>query len=1032
MRADDTGFRVKAYATWIALTLSLVFAFHIAGAVCSAQASLAAPLTSLEAPAGAWALTQLGVPPTLERASAPRILAQRLFDPSPAIRPSPATLLDVQAKLDLAVQVETAARTAAPGGRIALADIKTKQTRSSVETALEAVGARLRERRKQYSVTLESGRRERDVQAALKALGFDVADAVTRLNKGDAVVFAVPEVRLPWALSPATWSQHVFERPVPARALFAEVLRTPNALLFWHGLLALDDSTRRFLEASPDLVKTLSHDAAPIFAAYSGTVAVRDGRVQVAGGDAVRALWEALVDEPVTAPDRFVRRLFTRDGGRLAVFFDLVQRLPAPQQAFAAGLWVRTADERVERFRRLYDAVRVVDSDWTPSLAPFKRAPDDPWLLLRGLPIASPAQGNGLAGPQQRKFWQRAFDDGLPGNPADALRNVDEDGVVDAAWLVEQVCQQPIGERGARFRQVMLVTHAFPKAAAAELPGALMGARGVARFPALFTALERSHLLTAPIASAAARQAEAVDRIGDHSRRALALASLQGGLAFLDRAVITGAIPVDRARALVTQLMTVPLVSDAFDAGVARWWVEHVLPAIDAAPDADADRRVSRALSMAATQRRTVEWEGERYDVDWLGMEQRRLDAVRQAQGGVQVAHVVSLVAAMRQIEASQAAPEALRGPAATLASLATATAKLEALSELLEPLDVSRLLSQASRDLARVRGPRDRDRMNDTQDRLGHVADWLVSHLLVALAYAPHVGDAGGAAARTGTLALRHRFGVNEASEQARQREPWRTPTQVDGGGAVTGALVGLDVALARLSLRRLSNAVPHPTGLSTANVEALAAQAALASPRTLDAVPLDGLARALTAGRERVRAAQANPSALDALATRAGVSGERRMLLGWMAANEPDRVGSMFTQRELLAAGDASPSTMDAVGTPTTALDGRWRLAAPPRDPWEPYAGRPTTGVMPALAPDLVLRIGELLDATRLPTDLAPAVLAYAVQDLLDSATVASSDDWLGLSRFAGALARERFDDIVSALVGIGLLTPAAGGGR
>ena len=244
--------------------LVLVMVLVGIGTRVAAQAPSPGGLTTLEVPGGAWALTQLGIAPLLERASVPRILAQRLYDPSPAIRPSAVTIVDAQAKLDLAVRVETAARSAASGGRIALGDIKTRQTRSNVEAALEAVGAKLRERRKQYSVTLESGKSDREVHATLKALGFDVADAVARLNRGEAVVFAVPDVRVPWALSPATWSQQVFERTVPARAMFAEVLRTPNALLFWYGLLTLDDSTRRFLEASPDLVRTLSHDAAPL------------------------------------------------------------------------------------------------------------------------------------------------------------------------------------------------------------------------------------------------------------------------------------------------------------------------------------------------------------------------------------------------------------------------------------------------------------------------------------------------------------------------------------------------------------------------------------------------------------------------------------------------------------------------------------------------------------------------------------------------------------------------------------------------
>lgn len=993
-----------------------------------AQTPRPGELGTLEVPGGAWALAELGVPPTLERASVPRVLVQRLFDPSPTVRPTVVTMTAVLAGLDLAVQVESAARVASPGGTIALAAIKTKQSRSQVEDAMEAIGARLREKKKQYSVTLETGRRERDLQAALKTMGLDVADVVARLNKGETVAIAVPAVGLPLPFSPATWAQ-VFERTVPSRALFAEILRTPTAMLFWYGALALDPATRRFLEASPDLVKVLAREAAPIFASYSAAVAVRDGRVQIAGGAPLQALWEALVDEPVSSPARFVRRLFSRDGGRLAMFFDLIQRLPTAQRTFAAGLWIR-GDDRTGRFRDLYEAVRAVDGDWDPAIAPLKRAPNDPWLLLRGLP-AGVTTGNGLAGPQPRKFWQRAFEDGLPDNPADALKNVTEDGLADAAWFVEHVCHQPVAERAARFRVLMSVSHAFPAPAAADLPGVLMAARGLARFPALFTALERSDLLTAATAQKSVRQADAVDRIGGRDERAQALAALQGGVALVDRAVVTGALPLDRARGVIGELMAVPLADGRFGPGVALWLVEHVIPALEADGDGSPEARVTRALSMAVDQRTTVEWEGERYTVDWRGLERRRIEALRKAQGGVQVDHVVQLVQLMRQLPSAAPSREAMREPAAALLALGKAMEGQASLAELSDPIEPGRLLTQAARELERVQGPKDRDRIERTVERLGRIADWMSAHLLVALAYTPHLGDPTGAAARAGAVALRHHFGVADPSESQRRDDPWRAPTQGDGGN-VSGALVGLDGALARQSLRRLSAAVPRPSGLTTLNIEALAAQVALASPRPMMAADLSGAVTALGRGRERVRAAHADATALEALAAGAGIVGERRSVLAWMAAHEADRVPAMFTLPELLAAGEWRDPVPDAFGTPSAALQGRWRLAWPALEPWDTYAGRPTMALMASQAPDLTLRVIELLVQSTLPMELVPAVMAYAVQDLLDDVTVLSSDDWLGLARFAPTLKRERFEDIVSALAGVGLLVPATGGQR
>jgi hypothetical protein len=135
------------------------------------------------------------------------------------------------------------------------------------------------------------------------------------------------------------------------------------------------------------------------------------------------------------------------------------------------------------------------------------------------------------------------------------------------------------------------------------------------------------------------------------------------------------------------------------------------------------------------------------------------------------------------------------------------------------------------------------------------------------------------------------------------------------------------------------------------------------------------------------------------------------------------------MFSTSELLSAGGGGVSVPDAFGTPTFALDGRWGLAWPAAGSWEPYSGRPTIGLMATFAPDLALRVAELMAQAKLPFELLPGVLAFALQDELDAVKLLSSEDWLGFVRFARTLTRERFEDYVSALVGIGILTPVQG---
>lgn len=1015
------GLQLATAAAWVAASAAFAHA--------QPSPPAAGELGTLQVPGGRWALGELGLPASVERGSVVRLLVQRFYDPSTGARPTEAVLARVQAGLDLAVRVEDAARAAAPGGTLSFPAIKTRQSRDRVRDALEALGVKLRDRRNQYTASLDDGRRGREVQASLRGMGLDVAEVVTRLNKGDAVTVEVPGDELPLALSPTTWSQVVFERPISPRALFAEVLRTPNALLLWQGALAMDAPTRRFFEASPDLVRTVYRDSAPLFSAYSAQVMVRDGRLQIAGGPQVQPLWEALVDEPLASPARFVRRLFTRDDGRLAVFFDLLQRLPPPQRAFAAGLWLARTDERLDRFRALYAAFSGVDTEWKPAIAPFKRYPADPWLLLRGVSVSPGARGNTLAGPQQRRFWERAFEDGLPDQPERALRNLEDDGLVDAAWLLERVCQQGPVVRAARMLQLMVVPRAFPHPQAADLPGVLMAARGLVQFPALFLAVDRGDLLTPAIATRLARQADLVDRIGDRDRKAQALAAFQGAVALVTRMATTAALSHDAAIAALTSLLAVPLREDAFGGGVGEWLVDHILPPLGGAAGS-ADRLVLDALALSAGSRRQVPWEGETYVVDWTKAERGRLAQLRQAQGGFTVDQVVQLVQLRRRIAALTPTPEQARDATRAVAALDKTLEAAKPIAEISEPVEVSRLLGQVQRELERVKSPRDRDHLERAVDRLGRVVEWATLHVLASLAYTPYLGDPTGPAARAGDLSLRHRFGVHDPSESARRNDPWRVPTQAGAGGAVTGALLGVDLALSRLALRRLSTGTaPAPSLLITADVETFFAQVALANPRSVATSDMSAAVEALGRGRARVQSAAGDAAALDVLAGAGGMTGDRRSVLAWMTHHEPSRVAEMFSLGELVAIGDGAGRIPDAAGTPTLALDGRWRLAWPAAEPYEPYSGRPTLGLMATFTPDVSLRVAELIEQAHLPLELLPGVLAYAIQDLVDGAPVFSTDDWLGLVRHARALTKERFEDIVGALAGVGILSPADG---
>jgi hypothetical protein len=96
------------------------------------------------------------------------------------------------------------------------------------------------------------------------------------------------------------------------------------------------------------------------------------------------------------------------------------------------------------------------------------------------------------------------------------------------------------------------------------------------------------------------------------------------------------------------------------------------------------------------------------------------------------------------------------------------------------------------------------------------------------------------------------------------------------------------------------------------------------------------------------------------------------------------------------------------------------------PRPEPWEARAGRTASGQLATRGVDVGLRVAEFLSEMKLPTALAPGILGYAMQDVLDQAQPAYFDDWAAFERTARDLPRERLVDYVAALAAGGALIP------
>jgi hypothetical protein len=143
------------------------------------------------------------------------------------------------------------------------------------------------------------------------------------------------------------------------------------ARLYW-ALSRNDGETRAFLQKSIGLKKLLP--LSPVMDYYGSQICIRNGRVQVPGGEEAEAAWKELVGASPESPGEFVLKLLKKDNGWLAAYFDSLARVSREQQAhFSKG----------HRLEADYAAFRREDPGSDAARSAFRRAPDLLILLTR-------------------------------------------------------------------------------------------------------------------------------------------------------------------------------------------------------------------------------------------------------------------------------------------------------------------------------------------------------------------------------------------------------------------------------------------------------------------------------------------------------------------------------------------------------------------------------------------------------------------------------------------------------------------------
>jgi len=835
-------------------------------------------------------------------------------------------------------------------------------------------------------------------EAALRAL-------LAHLERAALTPGAGPNDTLPLPLTPAIWIGVVFGGRANPANLPGAILESRNASLLYSGLLALDGPTREWIATERNLLSEMATHYAPAFAVAAPGFRVSGGRVRVPGGERADAAWEAVIGRHVNDPAEFLHALLATNDGRLGYFLTAMSELTPGQFAVAVGPDPANYAAALRRIAGVFDRAAP---GWKVNERTLWRPRRDPALLLADL--ATDERGR-LMLPGSRAFWTAVFSSDAPG--VQHGRTADFTGEApDFAWLCDQVFSGTPAEQRRRQEAVLFGSRVMKRVTAETAAGALEAVRSASAYPALAAILERARAADVMTYAAAARRAARSSAIGNDERRIRALSQLQGTLGLLARMVSRGSIAPAAFEAAVTSLSQVDWNDKGeYDGALVRWfagWLQSVKP------NTGADDALMQLLAGPATSSRYVDWEGTHYKVDLAAAEGARLSRVFGEHPRPYLFAAQGLAAAADAIATPDLTKEALRDWAQRLETIA---ASME-----WDAQDWQRALSTAV-ERGDVRGAA------RLVPRLRLAADDTWTHGAVDIAYAIALGQPEHAAISVADVARRHDFGIH--ADAPHNTGPWMLPVaDVSARGyRISGAVLGLEMALAEFALTRVSTKTPprKPT-ISSEERAVFVASVPLVEPALLSDDDRDRIVDAMRTARTRVAAIRTGDDAV-ALADALPLGSIRRTLFPWILVHDPSRAASFLSPVELLwlGLGDAATRpSLNGWGVSAQARLGCLCLQVIDRRTPDMLAARVNAGILASGFPDLGLRLAELLAELKMPAELLGGVLASAMFDFVNGATSRDEDDRRGLTEFVLALRVDRVEEYLAMLTTGGPLVP------
>jgi hypothetical protein len=850
---------------------------------------------------------------------------------------------------------------------------------------------------------------------------------------------------IPMPLTSALWTNTVFKGSVTNQGLLSAVVRSRNASLLYYGLMSLDDATRDWIAARPELIAQIVTRQAPAFAVAAPALRVANGVIRVPGGDAADAAWQALTGKRREEPVDFLRALLSHDEGRLALLYSSLSALSPERLRFVLNLDSPDANARIDAARRVLAVFQRLIPAWNLEERTFARPALDPALLAADLRLGPDGRPRV---PGSRAFWAAALAE--PDQSSSKTR-ADEgpspESPVDFAWLCEEVFRGDQTEQRRRYYAVLFASRNIDRITPENTADALETVKAVGSYPALIAALERAKVTDLAATASAARRAGALGTIGDDTRAARAFAQFQGTLAVIMRASLRGSVSAEALPGLISSVSAIETSARGdYEGRISRWIDNHLRELAAAGPPSiapagseaevttaadlfdDETGAVDRDLARLLTGRpsgepRFIDWEGTRYRVDFVAAEGMRLARVLGDRPQPHMTSARALLDAADAMEALNAAPDTVRRAADALDRIGQGIdwTTWDASDVQARYRDASSAAHRADGRTAQALVP-----------SLRLLADDFAARGLMELTYAAALGQGDSGTILAAEAASRHDFGTKLAS--SRRATAWRVPVAGAGtarGWHVAGALLGLDVGLADFALIRMSSKPPprRPT-LNEDDRRAFIEIVALMDPAALGDDTAAAVVDAMRRGRARVDAATSIDQVL-AIGDEIRLSPIRRTLLAWVAAHDRARVGAFLSPLELLWAGlDNKPvaPSVQAWGAVASARLGCLCLDVLDRRPWETLSGRWSSGMFASAFPDLNLRLTELLGELRMPASLLAPVLASATLEFVNSAVSRDQDDRRGLVEFVRALRADKVEQYLALLTTDGPLLPVS----